>query len=86
MLKTNEDIALQRREIYKHLHGGGGGGGCGGGGAGGLGLGAGAQQVYAHHHTPPLLMASLQKVEGSILCKILLEQTGVKLVIFLGKE
>ena len=53
---------------------------------GGLGLGAGAQQVYAHHHTPPLLMASLQKVEGSILCKILLEQTGVKLVIFLGKK
>ena len=41
LLKTNEDIALQRREIYRHLHGGGGGGGCGGGGAGGVGVGGG---------------------------------------------
>ena len=31
-------------------------------------------------------MASLQKVEGSVLCKIILDQTGVKLLIFLGKE
>ena len=34
----------------------------------------------------PPLMASLQKVEGSVLCKIILDQTGVKLLIFLGKE
>ena len=36
LLKTNEDIAPQRRKIYRHLHGGsGGGGGSGGEGRGG---------------------------------------------------
>ena len=45
LLKTNEDIAPQRREIYRHLHGGSGGGG---------GEGRVAWQVYAHHHTPLL--------------------------------
>ena len=53
LLKTNEDIAPQRREIYRHLHGGSGGGG-GGGGGGGEGRGGVAWQVYAHHHTPLL--------------------------------
>ena len=47
LLKTNEDIAPQRREIYRHLHGGSGGGG-------GEGRGGVAWQVYAHHHTPLL--------------------------------
>ena len=32
LLKTNEDIAPQRREIYRHLHGGGGDGVWGEGG------------------------------------------------------
>ena len=75
LLKTNEEIALQRREIYIHwmvVAGGGGGGG------------PGAASSYPPSFPP--LMASLQKVEGSILCKILLDQTGVKLFIFLGKE
>ena len=31
LLKSNEDIAPQRREIYRHLQGGSGGGGGGGG-------------------------------------------------------
>ena len=46
LLKTNEDIAPQRREIYRHLHGGSGGGGGEGRGGGGV-----AWQGYAHHHT-----------------------------------
>ena len=74
MLKTNEDIAPQRHEIYRHLHGGGGGGEGRGGGSASL-----CSPSYPPH------MASLQKVEGSILCKILLDQTGVKLLIFFGQ-
>ena len=54
------------------------------GGAGGGGGGLGAASSYPPSFPP--LMASLQKVEGSILHKILLDQTGVKLLIFLGKE
>ena len=81
LLKTNEDIAPQRREIYRHLHGGSGGGGDGGG----EGRGGGCMASLCPPSYPPL-MASLQKVEGSVLCKIILDQTGVKLLIFLGKE
>ena len=69
LLKTNEDIAPQRREIYRHLHGGGGDGVWGGGGC----------VKFLPTIIPPL-MASLQKVEGYILCKIL------KQITFLGKE
>jgi len=79
LLKTNEDIALQRREIYRHLHGGGGGGA-----AAGLPGGVGAASLCPPSY--PRLMPSLQKVEGSILCKIILDQTGVKLLTFLDKE
>ena len=43
LLKTNEDIAPQRREIYRHLHGGGGDG---------VWWGGGVCQVFTHHHTP----------------------------------
>ena len=46
LLKTNEDIAPQRREIYRHLHG------VSGGGGGGVLGGRGVCQVFAHHHTP----------------------------------
>ena len=69
LLKSNEDIAPQRREIYRHLHGGGGDGVWGGGG-----------RVKCLPTIIPPLMASLQKVEGYILCKIL------KQITFLGKE
>ena len=43
LLKTNEKIAPQRREIYRHLHGGS---------SGGEGRGEGVVQVCTHHHTP----------------------------------
>ena len=43
LLKTNEEIAPQRRAIYRHLHGGS---------SGGEGRGEGVVQVCAHHHTP----------------------------------
>ena len=56
LLKTNEDIAPQRRKIYRHLHGGSGGGG----GSGGEGRGAASSCPPSY---PPLI-ASLQKVEG----------------------
>ena len=67
LLKTNEDIAPQRREIYRHLHGGGG-------------VLGGGRCVKFLPTIIPSLMASVQKVEGYILCKIL------KQITFLGKE
>ena len=56
LLKTNEDIAPQRRKIYRHLHSGSGGGG----GSGGEGRGAASSCPPSY---PPLI-AALQKVEG----------------------
>ena len=47
------------------------------------GGGGGSASLCSPSYPPH--MASLQKVEGSILCKILLDQTGVKLLIFFGQ-
>ena len=63
LLKTNEDIAPQRREIYRHLHGGSGGGGGGGEGRGGV------VQVCAHHHTP-LIWPLCRKWKGLFCAKL----------------
>ena len=76
LLKTNEDIAPQRREIYRHLHGGSGGRG-GGGGGGGEGRGGGLHGKFMPTIIPPSYglfaesrrVCSLQNYFGSNWCE-----------------